>query len=161
MGMTLWIVFSVAIIVMLVGVLGTVVPVLPGIPLIWSTMLLFAIVEKFERVDTRFLWITLFVMIAAEAADHLGRAWGARRFGASKAGAWGAVIGTIVGLFFLPLGLILGPFLGVAVAELISGRTTTESIRAGWGGLIGALGSMAVKLMVAIGLTIAFVVKVL
>lgn len=156
-----WVAFGVGIVVMLVGVLGTVVPVLPGIPLIWITMLLFAIVEKFERVDTRFLGITLAVMIAAEAADHLGRAWGARRFGASKAGAWGAVIGAIVGLFFLPIGLVLGPFLGVVVAELMSGRTTAESIRAGWGGLIGALGSMAVKLTVAIGLTIAFVVKVL
>lgn len=152
---------GIAIVVMVVGVLGTIVPILPGLPLVWITMLLFAIVEGFERINASFLIVTFIVLIAAEVADHLGRAWGARRYGASKAGVWGAVLGTFVGLFFLPIGFFLGPFLGAVVAELLSGRTTSESIRAGWGGLIGALGSIAMKLIVAVGMTIAFIVKVL
>lgn len=156
-----WTAFGIAICVMLVGVLGTIVPLLPGLPLIWLTMLIYAIVEGFKRVDAAFLGLTLGVLIAAEAADYLGRAWGARRFGASKAGALGAVLGSLVGLFFLPLGLVVGPFLGVVIAELLSGRTTSESVRAGWGGLVGTLGSMAVKLAVAVGMTIVFVVRVL
>lgn len=160
MGTTLWIVFGLTVVVMLVGVVGTVVPILPGIPLIWAMMLVFAIVEKFERIDPLFLVVTFVITAATEVADQLGRAWGARRFGAGKAGTWGSIIGGIGGLFFLPVGLVLGPFLGVLVAELLAGRSTSESIRAGWGGLIGALGSMGVKLVVAFALTVAFVIKV-
>lgn len=155
-----WIAFGVAVVLMGVGVLGTVVPILPGIPLIWISMLLFALFEKFARVDGTFLALMLLVTIAAEAADHLARAWGARRYGAGKAGTWGAVIGAIAGLFFLPIGLLLGPFLGALLGELLSGRSLDESFRAGWGGLLGTLGSMVVKFAVAVAMTIAFVVKV-
>lgn len=161
MGPTEWTAFIIAICVMLVGVAGTVVPLLPGLPLIWLTMLVYAFIEGFESVDAAFLILTLIVLIAAEAADYFGRAWGARRFGATKRGALGAVVGSLVGLFFLPLGLIVGPFLGVVVAELLAGRTTSESIRAGWGGLLGTLGSMVVKFTIAVGMTIVFAVRVL
>lgn len=156
-----WSMFGIAVCVMVVGVLGTVVPILPGLPLIWLAMLIYGIIEGFESIDAAFLGLTLAVLIAAEAADYLGRAWGARRFGASRAGALGAVLGSLAGLFFLPLGLFVGPFLGAVIAELLSGRSASASIRSGWGGLIGTLGSMAVKLTVAIGMTIVFVVKVL
>lgn len=161
MNVTDWTVFALAVIVMLAGILGTVVPFLPGLPMIWAAMLIYGIIEGFASIDAVFLVVTLAVVIATEVADYFARAWGARRFGASKAGAVGAVAGSIIGLFFLPLGLILGPFLGVFIAELMAGRSTTESIRAGWGGLIGTLGSMAVKLVVAITMTIVFVVRAL
>lgn len=156
-----WVFFVVALLFMIVGALGTVVPVLPGLPMIWLASLGFALVDGFERVDWPFLGWLLLVTVAAEVADHLGRVWGARRFGAGRAGAWGAVIGALVGLFFLPVGLVLGPFLGALLGELLAGRTLPESVRAGWGGLVGTLGSMAVKVVVAVGMTVAFVVKVL
>lgn len=145
---------------MAVGVAGTVVPVLPGVPLIWLAMLGFGIVDKFQRVDAIFLVITALVVVASEATDYLTRAWGAKRFGAGRAGTWGAVIGAMAGLFFLPLGLLLGPFLGALTGELLSGRSMQESLRAGWGGLIGTLSSIVVKFAVAVALTVAFVVKV-
>lgn len=161
MEIGLWIAFIIAVIVMLVAVAGTVVPVLPGLPLSWLAMLLFGFIEKFERLDARFLAITFAIVIATEAADYFTKAWGARRYGASKAGTWGAVLGGFAGLFFLPVGLLLGPFLGVLIAELLAGRTTDESLRAGWGGLIGTVGSIAIKITVALGITVAFVIKVL
>ncbi len=89
------------------------------------------------------------------------RAWGARRYGAGQAGTWGAVIGALAGLFFLPLGLLLGPFLGALIGELWAGRSLEDSVRAGWGGLLGTLGSIVVKFAVAVAMTIAFVSKVL
>jgi uncharacterized protein YqgC (DUF456 family) len=155
-----WIAFAAAVLVMLLGVAGTVVPILPGLPLVWLAMAGFAAVEGFVRVDGTFLLTTLAVVVAAEVADQFGRAYGARRFGAGRAGSIGAVIGSIAGLFFLPVGLVLGPFLGATVGELLAGKDGPDAVRAGFGGLIGALGSMVVKLFVGIGLVIAFVVQV-
>lgn len=155
-----WALFGFVLLIMFVGVMGTVVPVLPGVPLIWIAMLVFAVVEGFARVDATFLVLCLAVVIAAEVADHLARAWGARRFGAGRAGVWGAVIGAILGLFFMPIGLILGPFLGALTGELLAGRTLEESIRAGWGGVVGTLGSMVMKFFVAVGMVMAFLIKV-
>lgn len=157
----IWIAFVIAVVVMLGGALGTVVPVLPGLPLVWAAMLGFGLIDKMERLDWRFLLINLAVVIAAEVLDYYARAWGARRYGASKAGAAGAIVGAFAGLFFLPVGLVLGPFLGVFIAELLAGRTTDESVRAGWGGLIGTVGSIAMKIAVAFGMIVAFIVKVL
>jgi Uncharacterized protein conserved in bacteria len=156
-----WSAFAIALMVMVIGTLGTVLPALPGLPLIWLAMLVYGIVEGFESITVTFLGLALAVVIVAEVADYFARAWGARRFGASRAGAVGAVVGSLVGLFFLPIGLLAGPFVGAVVGELISGRTASESIRAGWGGLIGALSSLVVKVTVAIAMTVVFVVTVL
>lgn len=146
---------------MLVGVVGTLIPAIPGIPLIWLAMLGYGALEGFERVGANYLLITLAVVLAAQVAEHYARAFGARRFGAGRAGTWGAVLGSIAGLFFLPLGLVLGPFLGALLFELLAGRPTEEAVRAGFGGLVGVLGSVVFNLIVALGLTASFVIKVL
>ncbi|BAS27901.1 DUF456 domain-containing protein [Limnochorda pilosa] len=159
MDLAEWIAFGVATIVMGAGVVGTVLPMLPGIPMVWLAMLVFGMVEGFQQVDGVFLTVTLVVAIAAQVAEHYARAWGARRYGAGRAGACGAVLGAVVGLFFLPLGLVLGPFLGALVAELFSGKDLPQSVRAGWGGLVGTLGSVAVNFAVALGMMLAFVAR--
>lgn len=156
-----WIAFGVAVFIILIGILGTVLPALPGIPLIWLSMLVFALIEGFERVNAAFLGVTLVVAVAAEAADHLVRVWGARRYGAGRAGAWGTFLGAVAGLFFLPLGLIIGPFLGALVGELLAGRSFDEAFRAGWGGLVGTLGSVVTKFVIGVGMLIAFVITIL
>lgn len=156
----MWVAFGVSLLLMAVGVMGTVVPVLPGVPLIWLTMLGFGILDRFQRVDATFLVVMALVTAAAEVTDYLTRAWGAKRFGAGRAGTWGAVIGAMIGLFFLPFGLLLGPFLGALMGELLSGRSMQDSVRAGLGGLLGTLSSMVVKFAVAVAMTVAFVVKV-
>ncbi|MBP2016809.1 uncharacterized protein YqgC (DUF456 family) [Symbiobacterium terraclitae] len=150
-----------AVAVMVLGVLGTLIPALPGLPVIFLAMLGYGAVEGFREMTPGFLIAALLVVAATQVAEHYARAWGARRFGAGRAGAWGAVIGSIAGLFFMPLGLVLGPFLGAALFELFTGRPGGEALRAGVGGLVGVLGSVAVNLVVALGLTVAFIVKVL
>jgi uncharacterized protein YqgC (DUF456 family) len=153
--------FLIALLIMLAGVFGTLVPALPGIPLIWAAMLGYGLFEGFVEMTVPFLLTTLVVAVVTQAAEHYARAWGAKRYGAGRAGVWGAVIGSIIGLFFMPLGLLLGPFLGAFGAELIAGRSTNQALRAGWGGLVGVMGSIAVNFVIALALTIAFVVKVL
>lgn len=154
-------VFIIALAVMLFGVVGTFMPAVPGLPLIWIAMLGYGFYEGFQQMSPAFLTIGLLVVAATQVAEHYAKAWGAKRFGAGKAGAWGAVIGSIVGLFFMPIGLLLGPFLGALIAELIAGRSSEEAVKAGIGGLVGVLGSVVVNVIVALSLTIAFVLKVL
>lgn len=153
--------FIVALLVMLAGVAGTLLPALPGIPLIWVAMLGYGLVERFRTMTPLFLGLSLAVVVLSQVAEHYARAWGAKRFGAGKAGTWGAVIGSVIGLFFMPIGLVAGPFLGALAGELLVGRSAKEALRAGWGGLIGALGSVAVNFVLALSLTIAFVAKVI
>jgi uncharacterized protein YqgC (DUF456 family) len=153
--------FLIALLVMLVGVAGTLLPALPGLPLIWLAMLGYGLVEGFREMSPAFLAVALLVVAATQVAEHYARAWGARTFGAGKAGAWGAVIGSIAGLFFMPIGLVLGPFLGAMLFELVAGRSGEQALKAGVGGLVGVLGSVVVNLVVALGLTVAFVMKVL
>lgn len=143
-------------IVMLVGIVGTLLPALPGLPLIWLTALLYGWYEGFTAITWGYLGWTLAVVIGAQVAEHYARAWGAKRFGASRWGSWGAVLGSIVGLFFVPIGLVLGPFLGAALAEMMVGRPWSEAARAGWGGVLGVLGGVLINFLLAVGLFISF-----
>lgn len=153
--------FAVAILVMLVGVAGTFVPGIPGLPLIWLAMLGYGFAEGFHEIRASFLLTTLAVVLVSLVAEHYAKAWGARHFGAGKAGTWGAVIGSAVGLFFMPVGLFLGPFLGALIGELVAGRPAGEALRAGWGGLVGVLGSVVINVTLGILLTVAFILKVI
>lgn len=153
--------FAVALLVMLVGVAGTLIPALPGIPLIWLAMLGYAWVEGFQEITWTFLLIALAVVALSQVAEYYSRALGAKKFGASRAGTWGAVLGSLAGLFFMPIGLLVGPFVGALLGELISGRRTDEAIKAGIGGVIGVLGSVVVNFILALGLVTAFVLSVL
>lgn len=142
---------------MLCGLAATFIPALPGLPIIWVAALVYGFATGFHAYGWLYLVVTGLVVLLVQVAEQLSRAWGAKRFGASKWGTWGAVIGSLAGLFFMPLGLILGPFLGALVAELVGGRSMQEAVRAGWGGLVGVLGSVAINVLVAIGLIISFI----
>lgn len=150
-----------ALLAMLVGVIGTFLPAVPGLPLIWLAMGGFALVDGFHQVTPLFLALTFLVVALSQVCEHYARSWGARRFGAGPAGTWGAVIGSVAGLFFMPVGLVLGPFLGAMLGELLAGRDAGAALRAGWGGLVGVLGSIFVNFLVAVSLVVAFVLKVI
>jgi hypothetical protein len=107
-----------AILLMLVGSLGIVLPALPGVPLIFAGMAVAASIDDFQRIG----WITIgvlgFLTVVAFVVDFAASALGAKRVGASARAIWGAVIGTLVGLFFGIPGLVLGPFIGAVIGEL-------------------------------------------
>lgn len=149
--------FWIILVVMVAGLAATFVPALPGLPIIWVASLVYAIATGFHPVGWVYLLLTGLVVLLVQVAEQLARAWGAKRFGASKWGTWGAVIGSLIGLFFMPFGLFLGPFLGALLAELIAGRSLAEATRAGWGGLVGVLGSVVINVLVGIGLIIGFI----
>jgi uncharacterized protein YqgC (DUF456 family) len=142
----LWIL---AIILMIVGALGIVLPALPGVPLIYAGMVLAASIDDFQRIG----WITLTVLglltLIGFIVDFAASAMGAKRVGASARAVWGAVIGTVVGLFFGIPGLILGPFIGAVIGEVtVHGKFGTAG-RVGLATWIGLLFGTLFKLAIA------------
>lgn len=128
-----------AIVVMVAGVIGTFLPAVPGIPLVFVGMLLAAWIDHFSRVG----WVPLTVLgvLAALAVgiDFLATILGAKRAGASRLALIGAAVGTLVGLFLGPLGILFGPFVGAAGGELLSRGSIEGAARVGFATWIALL----------------------
>ena len=143
MTTTLWVV---AVLLIIVGVAGTVLPALPGVPLVFAGLLLAAWAEDFERVT----WITLVVLglltIISFVIDFAATALGAKRVGATKLAVAGALVGTVLGIFFGPPGLILGPFVGAVAGEMLSHGRMQQAARAGFATWIGLIFGTLAKL---------------
>ena len=130
-----------------VGLAGSVLPALPGVPLVFAGLLLAAWAEDFERVS----WVTLVVLgmftLISFVIDFAATALGAKRVGATRLAIAGALIGTIAGVFLGLPGLILGPFVGAVTGEMLSHGKMQQAARAGlatWMGLIfGTLAKLA------------------
>lgn len=141
---------------MLVGLAGCILPMLPGPPLAWLGMLLLHFTDRVDFSVTE-LVVSALVVIATLVLDYFTPMIGAKKFGGGKYGNRGCVIGTIVGMFFLPLGLILGPFLGAVIGELIAGKPFRTALKAGFGSFVGFLFGTLIKLAVCLYFIIRFI----
>ena len=143
----LW--YVVAGIIIAAGFVASILPNLPGIPVMFGGMLLAAWVGYFQRIP---VWVIVILGVLAALSvvfDFLSGTWGAKRYGASKAAVWGAFIGTIVGLFFGIPGILLGPFVGAVIGQLVSGSAIDHAAKVGLGTWIGLLIGTAIKLAAA------------
>jgi len=153
------IIYIAVILIMLAGVAGTVLPLLPGIPVIFVAALGYGWYQGFTEVSGQYLAILGGIALISMGVDYAASAYGTKRFGATKYASWGSVIGGIAGIFIIPpLGILIGSWLGAVGGELLAGRASQEALRAGTGALIGLLSGMAVKLIIAIGMLISFIV---
>lgn len=129
------------------GILGGVLPVLPGPPLSYIGLLLLHFTEKYSF-STRFLVIWAIVTVVVYLLDYAIPAWGTKRFGGSKRGIWGSIIGLIIGLFFFPpFGIIIGPFAGAVIGELTAGKDSGAALKSGFGSFVGFLAGVLIKLI--------------
>lgn len=149
-----------AIIFFIAGLLGTILPLLPGAILIYGGMLLYGFLTKFAALDVYFFLLQGVVLVFIFLVDYLASAAGTRRFGGSKQAAWGAVLGAVIGLFFGPLGIIIGPFLGAVGAELLRGIEMNQAIRAGFGTIVGILGGTIIKIGVEVLMIVYFFMRI-
>lgn len=148
---------TIVVILFLLGLAGTVLPILPGIAFIYGGMVLFGLLTNFTTLSASFFVLQGLAVALIFAIDYLAAAAGSRRFGGSKYAAWGAVIGTIIGIFALgPFGIIAGPFIGAVIAELIMGRQPNQALQTGFGTIIGLLGGTILKLAIEIMMIIWF-----
>jgi hypothetical protein len=138
----------IGIFLLLAGFIGCVLPVLPGPPLSFLALLMLQLTEWGEF-TTRFLWISAVVAVVVTLLDYVVPVWGARRFGGTRAGVWGAAIGLVVGLFFGPVGIISGPFLGAFLGEFAAHADSNKAFKAAFGSFIGLLTGVVLKLIVS------------
>jgi uncharacterized protein YqgC (DUF456 family) len=135
--------------VVIVGLIGTVVPVLPGVLLVFGGLFLAAWAEGFTRVGAAGLTLIGFLAALAFGADFVASWLGAKRVGASPAALLGATLGAFVGLFFGLPGLVLGPFLGAVAGELFARRDLAQAGKVGLGTWLGLLAAALAKVVLA------------
>jgi uncharacterized protein YqgC (DUF456 family) len=136
-------------ILMVTGLLGVVLPILPGIPLAWLGLFIFAIGTGFERISIATVVIFAILTVLALLLDFLAPMLGAKKYRASKLGVFGAFLGFTVGIFVLGFwGIILGPFIGALLGELIAGRRPTQALKSAFGTFLGFIAGALFKIII-------------
>ena len=144
-------------VLMIVGVIGCVLPVIPGPPLSFVGLLLLHF-SRFADFSNEFLFLWAAIAIVVTLLDYIVPIWGTKKFGGSKRGMWGAAIGLVIGIFFLPpIGIIVGPFAGAVIGELTTGKDKRQSFKAGLGSVLGLMLGVGLKLISSVVMTWYFV----
>lgn len=147
---------ALAIVLMIVGIAGCLLPVLPGPPLSYLGLVVLHF-TRFADISKNLFIILAIVAVVVTVIDYVVPIWGTRRFGGSKYGMRGATVGLIIGLFLGPLGIIIGPFIGAVVGELIFRDDIKYALKAGFGSLLGFLTGVGLKLAASLLITFYFV----
>lgn len=165
---------------LLLGLIGCVAPVIPGVPLSYVGLLLLHFTDRVQF-SWQFLTIWAVIVIVIQVLDYFIPAWGTKKFGGSKYGVWGSTIGLLLGFFMGPWGIIVGPFVGAVVGELIyfnrhpqaiisgseqpasntqqvKNSNLTRALRAGFGSFVGLLTGTILK-CICCGMMIVYFVK--
>ncbi|HEY7001226.1 MAG TPA: DUF456 family protein [Candidatus Udaeobacter sp.] len=153
--------WSMAVILFAIGLIGTVLPVFPGTIIILAGALLHRMMlGPAKSIGWTTIAILVVLTLTAYALDFLSGYFGARYFGATKWGMFGALLGAIIGIFFGVPGLFVGPVIGTVAGEFIAGKRTIDVGRAGWGSLLGNLAAMMGKLVIGLVMITIFFVTV-
>ena len=146
--------YAIALLLVLVGIAGTVLPAIPGLPLVFAGMLLAAWAGGFEQIGIGTILLLAVLTLLSIGIDFLASAAGAKRVGASRLAVIGAVVGTLVGVFFGFVGVFVGPFAGAVVGELLARRGIDreklgQATKVGIGTWFGILVGTVLKLTLA------------
>lgn len=154
MTIFLW---TMSVILVLAGIAGTILPILPGVPLVFFGLVTAAWIDDFQRVGWGVLAFLAVVTLLSPLIDLLVTAQGARQMGAGRAALLGAAAGMVVGLFFGLPGLIVGPFLGAFVGEYLVKGNLLQSGKAGFGTWVGLFCGVVLKLVVIVAMMGVFI----
>ena len=158
MTTTLW---TIAALLMLLGIAGTVLPALPGVPLIFGGVLLAAWIDDFQRISVATVVVLAVLTVVGIIIDYVAAALSAKRVGASKQGIVGAAIGTLAGVFTGLWGLLFMPLVGAAVGEFIAHQDMLRAGKVGAATWFGLLVATAIKLAIAFTMMGVFVAALL
>jgi uncharacterized protein YqgC (DUF456 family) len=148
-------------ILIILGIIGCFLPVLPGPPLGYAGIILLHLTAMVQF-STVFLVVLGAVVLLVSVLDYLVPVLGAKRFGGSKLGIIGCVAGLVLGIFILPpVGIILGPFVGAIAGELINGDDLQKAVRSGFGSFLGYIFGTGVKLAVCLVMAYFYLVRLI
>jgi uncharacterized protein len=134
------------IILTFLGLAGCILPAIAGPPLSYLALLALQLTTRYQF-STRFMIFWLIITIVMVILENIIPVWGAKKFGASKRGIWGSIIGLILGMFiYPPFGIIIGPFVGAFIGEVTAGKQSGPAMKAGFGTFIGLMTGMLLKL---------------
>ncbi|MFZ5644378.1 MAG: DUF456 domain-containing protein [Bacillota bacterium] len=151
----------VAVLFFAAGLAGTILPALPGAPLIWIGMLLYGLIAGFENLPVWFFIGQGLAVGLVFLIDYAAAAWGVKKYGGSRSAMLGGLAGLIFGFILLgPLGIVFGPFIGAVAGEVVAQKPLNSAVRTGLGTIIGMIGGMAFKLLIEAGMIIWFIVAV-
>ena len=155
------ILFALAFCCMILGILGSFLPVIPGVPLSWIGLLILYLTEAVPM-NYWMLGVTLIITIVISILSYVIPAKGTKRYGGSSYGVWGTNIGLVVGIFLpIPFGFIIGPFIGAFIGEMIyNSKDHSRAFKAATGSFIGFLASSFISFMVAMSFFGLFLVIV-
>lgn len=144
------ILFVVAFALLLLGIIGSFLPILPGPPLSYLGIILIHFSARYDF-SNRFLWIYGIIALVITVVDYLLPSWGTKRYGGSKYGMWGAAIGLVLGLIiYAPIGIFVGPFLGAYIAELINDKDSRTALKSAFGSFLGIMFGVFLKFVFGI-----------
>ena len=158
MASLLWIV---AILMIVVGVVGTVLPALPGVVLVFGGIVLAAWIDDFTRISVWTVGALALVTLVGIATDYVAAALGAKRAGASTLAIVGAAIGTVAGVFTGLVGLVFMPLAGAAIGQYIAQRDLRRAGKVGIATWLGLLVGTAVKVAIVFAMVGVFIVALL
>jgi uncharacterized protein len=151
----LWIIIGA--ILMLIGLIGCVLPFLPGPPLCFIALWLQQLRDE-KPFSSNFLWLWAGITIVVLILEYIIPAYGTKRYGGSKFGMWGCIIGMIAGFWLGPLGIIIGPFAGALLGEMVNNADSENALRAAFGSFVGFLFGTLIKL-IACGVMSYYLIK--
>ncbi|MCB2221946.1 MAG: DUF456 domain-containing protein [Bacteroidetes bacterium] len=153
----LWI--SIGMVLLIVGIVGCVLPVIPGQILSWGSLLMLQLTSP-PHFTAKFIVVWALITAAVTLLDYYVPVWGTKKLGGSKNGIWGATFGLVIGIFFFPpLGLIIGPFVGAFVGELTAGKDTHTAFKSGLGSFVGFVAGTMMKLAISFVMGYYFIVN--
>lgn len=132
---------------LITGLMGCILPFLPGPPVAYLGLVLLHFTDKVQYTTTQLI-VWLLIVLVVQVLDYFTPMLGSKYSGGSRWGNWGCIIGTLIGLLFLPWGVIFGPFLGAVIGELLGNKEFSQALRSGVGSLIGFLLGTFLKFVV-------------
>ncbi len=138
-----------AVVLILTGFAGLIIPVIPGIPMMFGGFLLAAWIDGFERIGFLTIFLLGLLTVISVAVDILAAGLGAKKVGASRAAIIGAIAGTVLGLSIGIVGLVVGPFIGAVIGQYVTRSDWAEAGRVGFGTWVGLILGTAVKIGIA------------
>lgn len=156
-----WLWWTLSVGLMVVGLIGTMVPFVPGTALIFAGAVMHRLLlGPDQSLSWGWIGLLLGLLVLSQVLDLISGALGAKWFGASRWGAIGCILGAVVGLFFGLPGILIGPLLGALCGEILGGKEILPSLKSTWGTLLGLAGGIAAKLFIGGIMIILFFIGV-